>query len=433
MPVRRASFNSGCGTFSDFMLPANPPGFRHGSGRVSSRVVATLAILCCIAAGLPVDAAVVEDRWEHVETHASGHTVYFNAWGGDVAINRYIRWAGERIRDEYGVRLVHVKVTDIAEAVSRIMAERAAGRDRNGSVDLLWINGENFAALKSAGLLWGPWTERLPNAHLVDWLGNPTTRVDVTVPTEGYELPWGTSVFTLFYDRTSVVEPPAEPAALLQWIHANPGRFSYPQPPSFLGTAFLKQMLLVLTTEPERLQSPVGADFPELTAPLWSWLDSAHADMWRSGRLFPRSGPAQRELLAVGELAWMMSYNPAEASRAIRQSELPATISPLHLGRGALANSHFLAIPYNASAKAGALVTANFLISPEAQAHKASVDVWGDPTVLDAESLDPDSRAQFEHLGEDASIPAPPGRLLPEPHPSWTTRLEQVWLERYVR
>lgn len=415
------------------MLPGDPPDFRHSSRPVSKRLVGALLVACCLAAVLPAHADVEKRQWDSVETQASGQTVYFNAWGGDVAINRYIRWAGERIYDEHGVRLVHVKVTDIAEAVSRIMAERGAGRDRNGSVDLLWINGENFAALKGAGLLWGPWTERLPNAQLLDWQGNPTTRVDVTVPTEGYELPWGTSVFTLFYDRTSVIQPPMEPAALLQWIHANPGRFSYPQPPSFLGTAFLKQMLMVLITEPERLQSPAGADFPEMTAPLWSWLDSAHADMWRSGRLFPRSGPAQRELLAVGELDWMMSYNPAEASRAIRQSELPATIGALHPARGALANSHFLAIPYNASAKAGAMVAANFLISPKAQAHKANVDVWGDPTVLDKENLDRHSRALFEHRGGDASIPSPPGRLLPEPHPSWTTRLEQAWLERYVR
>lgn len=398
-----------------------------------ARRLLTAWLVACAAGSVTAQAEVRGGDWDAVAAQAIGQTVYFNAWGGDVAINRYIDWAGERIYDEHGVRLVHVKVSDIAEAVSRIMAERAAGRDQDGSVDLLWINGENFAALKCAGLLWGPWAERLPNAQFVDWRGNPTTRIDVTVPTEGYELPWGTSVFTLFYDRTSVAGPPADPAAFLQWIHANPGRFSYPQPPSFLGTAFLKQMLLVLVRHPERLQMPVDADFEEVTAPLWAWLDSAHADMWRSGKLFPKSGPAQRELLAVGELDWMMSYNPAEASRAIRQSELPATIGALHPTPGALANSHFVAIPYNAGAKAGAMVAANFLISPEAQAHKANVDVWGDPTVIDTERLDRDRRALFEQPAEDSSLPAPPDNLLSEPHPSWTTRLEQAWLERYVR
>ena len=30
-----------------------------------------------------------------------------------------------------------------------------------------------------------------------------------------------------------------------------------------------------------------------------AWLDRAHATMWRNGRLFPQSGPAQRELLLI--------------------------------------------------------------------------------------------------------------------------------------
>ena len=372
-------------------------------------------------------------EWPDVQRRASGQTVYFNAWGGDLAINRYIEWAGDRIHRQYGVRLVHVKVTDIAESVSRIIAERAAGRSSDGSVDLLWINGENFAALKKANLLWGPWTEGLPNAALVDWQGNPTTRVDVTLPTEGFELPWGTSAFTLFYDKQHVPSPPHDPAAMLRWIETHPGRFSYPQPPAFLGTAFLKQMLSLLTDDADRLQRPAGEDFAVVTAPLWAWLDRAHASMWRSGRLFPRSGPAQRELLASGELDWMMSYNPAEASRAIRQRELHATIGALHLRGSALANSHFLAIPFNAKSKAGAMLVANFLISPEAQARKSDEDYWGDPTVLDRDRLADNDRALFQALTRGAATPPPADRLLPEPHPSWTTGLESAWLGRYVR
>jgi putative thiamine transport system substrate-binding protein len=410
------------------------------STRGASKCIARLLVigLLCIT---DVNIAGAETgsppAWVDVQRRASGQTVYFNAWGGDIAINRYIDWAAERIRERYGVRLVHVKVTDIAESVSRIMAERVAGRDNNGSVDLLWINGENFAALKQAGLLWGPWTARLPYVGLIDWQGNPTTRTDVTLPTEGFELPWGTSRFTLFYDRSYVPSDmrsaPRNPAALLGWIEAHPGRFTYPQPPAFLGPAFLKQMLLLLTDDADRLQRPAGEDFDEVSAPLWAWLDRAHPGMWRSGRLFPRSGPAQRELLASGEVHWMMSYNPAEASRAIRQGTLHEAIGALHLEGGALANSHFLAIPYNAGAKAGAMLVANFLISPEAQAKKSDEDVWGDPTVLDVDGLDAVDRALFDALHRGLATPLPPNRLLPEPHPSWSTRLERAWLERYVR
>ena len=388
-------------------------------------------LLLLVAWLLPVAAQTQE--WNDVLDEARGQTVYFNAWGGDSAINQYIEWATTRIYEDYGVSLRHVRVTDIAESVTRIVAERAAGRDTNGSVDLLWINGENFATLKRANLLYGPWAMNLPNAAYINWEGNPSTTNDGALDTEGYELPWGTAAFTLFFDRTRVVEVPTSPDALLRWIEHHPGRFSYPEPPSFLGSAFLKQMLLALGADPVQLQSPAGENFAQVTQPLWQWLDRAHPGMWRGGRLFPRSGPAQRDLLAVGELDWMFSYNPSEASRAILQGELQDDIGALHLDAGALANSHFLAIPFNSGATAAARVVANFLVSAEAQARKADEHYWGDPTVLDLAALDKIERRYFEQLTPGAATPPPARRFLREPHPSWNTRLEQAWLERYVR
>lgn len=377
--------------------------------------------------------AFADEHWQQVLHEAAGQTVFFNAWGGDLAINRYIEWAGSRLRAEYGVELTHVKVTDIAEAVTRIKAERVAGRDRDGSIDLLWINGENFAELRRADLLYGPWTSQLPNAELVAWQANPTTLFDGALPTAGFELPWGTSSLTFFYDTLQVPDPPRDPAAMLRWIKHNPGRFTYPQPPAFLGSAFLKQMLLLLADDQARLLQPVGNDFDAVTGALWAWLDAAHRDLWRSGRIFPQSGPAQRELLAIGEVDWMLSYNPAEASRAIGAGDLHATIGALQLSGGALSNSHFLAIPYNSGSTAGARVAANFLISPPAQLRKADEQFWGDTPVLDPQALAAAERAQLERLQRGAATPPPDGRKLPEPHPSWTTELERAWLVRYLR
>lgn len=391
------------------------------------------SLLLSLALLLAGPVAADEQDWDSVLAEAAGQTVYFNAWGGDVAINRYIEWAAQRVDADYGIELRHVKVTDIAESVSRIVAERTAGRDSRGSVDLLWINGENFAALKRADLLHGPWAMTVPNAAFINWRGNPTTRIDASIATKGFELPWGTAALTFFHDMTRVDNAPTTPSSLLAWIEQHPGRFSYPQPPSFLGSAFLKQMLLALTPNPERLNRPAGDDFETVTEPLWQWLDRAHNNQWRSGRLFPQSGPAQRDLLAVGELDWMLSYNPSEASRAIRQGELHDSIAAFHLDAGALANSHFLAIPYNSSNTAAARVVANFLVSPEAQARKADETFWGDPTVLDVRSLPPESRGHFDALQSGTATPTTAERFLAEPHPSWTTQLEQAWLRRYVR
>ena len=369
-------------------------------------------------------------EWPSTEARARGTTVYFNAWGGDDSINRYIAWAAVEVARRYGVTLVHVKVTDIAEAVSRILAEGAAGRTSGGSVDLLWLNGANFASLRRANLLYGPWADDVPNARWIDVRGNPTTVVDFAMPTAGYELAWGTARLTLFYDSDAVAVPPRDPQELLVWIRAHPGRFTYPRPPNFLGTSFLKQLLVLLASDRQTLRRPVGGDFDVITRPLWQWLDAAKPYFWRRGRLYPASGPAQRELLATGEVDWAMAFNPAEASRAIQRGELPRTIRATTFRGGALANSHFLAIPFNARSSDGARVIANFLSSPEAQARKAGIAVWGDPTILDIAALPTADRLQFDPAGAGGA-PSASGTSIADLDESWMTALERAWLARY--
>lgn len=71
-----------------------------------------------------------------------------------------------------GVQVEHVKRKDTAEAVTRVIAKKAAGLDNGGSVDLIWINGSNFLALKRLDLLFGPVNEMLPNNRYVDTTNN---------------------------------------------------------------------------------------------------------------------------------------------------------------------------------------------------------------------------------------------------------------------
>ncbi len=34
--------------------------------------------------------------WQEIKNEAKGQTVWFNAWGGDTAINRYLDWLAAR-------------------------------------------------------------------------------------------------------------------------------------------------------------------------------------------------------------------------------------------------------------------------------------------------------------------------------------------------
>ncbi|RJP69424.1 MAG: ABC transporter substrate-binding protein [Comamonadaceae bacterium] len=370
--------------------------------------------------------------WTEIEKAARGQTVYWNAWAGSEQTNAYLQWVAQQLKASHGLTLQHVKITDTADVVKRVRAEKAAGRSAGeGTVDLVWINGENFAAMKREGLLFGPYAEALPNFRWVDTRGKPTTLNDFSVPTEGMESPWGMAQFTLFADSQRLPKPPQSMQALLALARSQPGRITYPRLPDFHGTTFVKQALVELAPDAKALARPVtDAAFAAQTAPLWPFLDALRPHLWRAGKQFPQNAAAVRQMMADGELLLALTFNPNEAANEIAAKRLPATVVSWQFEKGTIGNTHFVAIPYNARAKAGAQVVANFLLSPAAQARKADIAHWGDPTVLDLARLPAPERALFG-TGQLPGLVKAPAPTLPEPHASWVEPLEKAWAQRH--
>ena len=373
---------------------------------------------------LLVTPAFSADSWQSLQQQAKGQTVWFNAWGGDPAVNRYLDWVSGEMKTHYAIDLRIVRLADAADAVKRIQTEHASGRNHNGSVDLLWVNGENFRTLKEAGLLQTEWAQQLPNWRYVD-TRKPVTE-DFAIPTEGAESPWGGAQLTFIARKVSMSAPPDTPQALLAWAQQHPGKVTYPRPPDFTGTAFLEQLLLTLTTQPDALKKAPDDTFQQVTAPLWRYLDTLHPLLWRKGQDFPPSPARMDALLASGNLALSMTFNPAHARQKVASGELPADSYSFGFKNGTIGNVHFVAIPANASASAGAKVVANFLLSPQAQIRKADPAVWGDPSVLDPGTLPADEAKRLRSHTPEA-LPA----VLPEPHAARVNALEQEWLRRY--
>ncbi len=376
-------------------------------------------------------AAAGQSAWSRVEQAARGQTVYFNAWAGSERVNAYLQWAAGELQRQHDVKLVHVKITDTAEAVRRVRAEKAAGRT-DGSVDMVWINGENFLAMKREALLFGPFAETLPSYQYVDTAGKPTTRIDFSEPVDGLEAPWGMAQYTFFADPGRAGTLPTSVAELLDWARRHPGRFTYPRPPQFLGTTFLKQVLVELTADRQSLARPATTEaIAAVTPALWRYLDALHPHLWRQGKQFPASPAAARQMLADGELFIGTAFNPNEAANQIVAKALPAMVVSYQHSAGTIGNTHFLAIPFNARAKQGAQVAINFLLSPAAQARKADIAVWGDPTVLAPGKLSADQRQTFDAAAGVPGAVLKPAPTLPEPHGSWVDPLEREWSRRY--
>ncbi|WED27947.1 ABC transporter substrate-binding protein [Vibrio sp. DW001] len=356
--------------------------------------------------------------WQDIETKARGQDVYFHAWGGSQEINAYLKWTGKELKSRYGINFNHVKVTDISKTTSLLLAEKTAGKNSGGSVDMVWINGENFKSMKNNDLLYGPFTQTLPSWEFVD--KSLPIDFDFSEPTNGLEAPWGVGQLVFIHDSTTLNNPPASFAELLSYSKAFPNRVSYPKPPSFHGTSFLKALLIELTNKDKSLYQPVSeTDFATVTQPLWQYLDEFHKTAWREGKQFPAGSSETMQLLDDRQLDLAITFNPNAVFSAQANGTLAETTKTYALDAGALSNIHFLAIPWNATAKEGALIAINFLLSPEAQSRKGDLEIWGDPSVLSNQYLTGSAKNTKLFKSID------------EPHPSWQAALETEWLKRY--
>lgn len=377
--------------------------------------------------------------WSEILARARGQTVFWNAWAGDEKTNDLIAWVGQQVKARYGVAVQHVRLKDTAEAVTRVVAERSAGRNRDGTVDLIWINGPNFLNMKQQGLLHGPVTQALPNYRFVDTTHKRSNLIDFTTPVDGMAVPWRMAQIVFVYDSARIRNPaevPRSAPALLDWARRHPGRLTHPNVSNFLGVTFLKQALYELVPDVAVLQQPAtDANFDRVTARLWPWYDQLRPTLWRKGQQFPENGPAQRQLLNDGEIDIAISFDPNDAAVSVLAGLLPATVRTFTFSKGTIGNTSFVAIPYNAKNREGALVVANFLLEPATQARAQDIRQTGNLNVLDLARLGAADRALFDRLTESPALPtaAELGTSLLEPHASWMTRIADEWQKRYTR
>ena len=388
-----------------------------------------------------LDVSPFEERfrtmeWEEIVREAEGDPLYWHMWGGSDIINRFVEgYVAEKLDELYGIDLQMVPVTDATVFVNRVLGEKQAGRDENGSVDIMWINGENFRTMREAELLFGPYADLLPNIEFVD-LDDPSIENDFGYPVDGYESPYGTAQVVMIYDSARVSEPPRSVEALLQWIRDNPGRFTYPGPPDFIGSAFVRHIFYHAAGGYEELLGPFDQELYDEVAPrAWRLLNEIEPYLWRQGETYPDSSSRQQQLFANGEVSFDINYNPNAPANLVAQGRYPETTRSYLFEGGTLANTHYVAIAYNSPHKAAAMVLADFLLSPEAQLEKARPGVWGDPPAIDLTRLSEEWKERFADLPRPPSVVPPEeraARKLPELQAEWLEAIERGWRENVL-
>ncbi|GGL69698.1 ABC transporter substrate-binding protein [Wenxinia marina] len=375
--------------------------------------------------------------WEGIVAAAEGGEVNVFMWGGAQNINDYVTgWVGDRLSEEYGITLNLVPLTDTSDAVNIVLGEKEAGADDTGAVDLIWINGENFRTMRQGDLVWCGWTDALPNDTLVDW-DNPSIANDFGVPVDGCEAPWSTAQFAFGHDEARTPEPPRSIPELIEWVHANPGRFTYPAPPDFNGSAFVRHVFYHAAGGPDALLGPFDqATFDAAAKEAWAILNDLEPDLWREGETYPTSITQLQQMFANSEVDLIFDYNPSQFGVLVENGTFPATVRSYGLDGGTIGNTNYLTIPYNSPNKAAALVAVNLMLSAEAQLEKARPDVWGAPPAIDLSQVPEDIRAEFDALPQHPSV-VPAAELaesaLPELQGEWVSAIDDGWRENVGR
>ncbi len=376
-------------------------------------------------------ADAVPATWDDILAQARGQELNFYMCGDSDLINNWITgYVAPAVQEQYDITLNLVPITDATEYINKVLGEKQAGQDENGTVDLVWVNGENFRTMRQGDLLYGNWAGDLPNMAYVN-TADPSVANDFGFPVDEYESPYGKAQFVMIYDSARIAEPPKTIGALVEWIKANPGLFTYPAPPDFTGSAFVRHVCYEAVGGYEKLlgefdQAVFDAELPAC----WELLNEIEPFLWREGQTYPESHTRQQELFANGEVWFDMAYNPAEASSLIENGRYPETTRTFVFETGTIANTHYVAIPYNSPHKAAAMVVANFLLSPEAQLSKAQPENWGDLPVLDPALLPPEWQEQFAAIPRGAatlSTEELAAARLPELQAPWLTAMEQGW------
>ncbi|HYF92537.1 MAG TPA: ABC transporter substrate-binding protein [Symbiobacteriaceae bacterium] len=381
-----------------------------------------------------VDAATA--TWEQIVAGAKGSTVRFYMWGGSDTINKWVDgFVARRMSELYGVKVQRVPM-DAPDFINKLLTEKQAGQQQ-GSIDLLWINGENFKAARQGGLLWGPFAARLPNFNKYVDTASPDATTDFGFPTDGFEAPWGKAQFVMIYDSAKVPDPPRSFDALAEWVRVHPGKFTYPAPPDFTGSAFTR-MALYETTGGH--QQYLGAFNPALlernAKQTWYLLGTMAPDLWMKGQTYPESLAALHKLYADGEVWFTMSYDPAEASNMVLKGIWPKTTRTYLFDAGTIGNTHFTAISFNAPNPGGAMLLADFLLSPEAQIAKQDPLQWGDFVAIDPTRLAETDRQKLAALERGPATLTPAelaAKRVPEIAPEYVTALDAGWRAEVAR
>ena len=394
-------------------------------------LVMVLGLTACGAKEKEIDLTTAS--WDQIVEAAKGTTVTFYGWGGDENRNNWLNTTvADHVKENYDITLEVVGM-NIDEILAKLSGEKQAGSDK-GSIDMIWINGENFYSAKDNGLLWGPFTDKLPNMEAYIDMEDPETLNDFCMPIDGYEAPYAKAQMVMFADTAVTPDLPASAEELLAFCKANPGKVTYPALPDFTGSAFVRNLIYEICGW-EQFQT-MEADYDTVKAaiePALEYLRELNPYLWNEGKTFPDSSTTVDAMFADGELVMNMSYGPFSVATGIAQGIYTDTTETFVFDKGTIGNTNYMAIGFNSPNKAGAMVVINAIISGQIQLTQYAQ--LRELPVVATDKLSADEKAAFDAVDLGQGVLSQAELLahrLPEMPASLVPVIEEIWLNEVV-
>ena len=372
-------------------------------------------------------------EWDEIVEAARGTTVTFYGWGGDENRNNWLNTTvADYVKEHYDIALEVVGM-DINDILSKLSGEKQAGSE-TGSIDMIWINGENFYSAKDNGLLYGPFTGQLPNMEAYIDLQDPETLNDFCMPIEGYEAPYAKAQMVFFNDSAVTPEAPASAEELLEFCKKYPGKVTYPALPDFTGSAFVRNIIYELCGW-EQFQN-MEADYDTVKAaiePALDYLRELNPYLWNEGKTFPESSTTVDAMFADGDLVMDMSYGPFSVATGIAEGTYTDTTRTFVFDNGTIGNTNYMAIAFNSPNKAGAMVVINAILSAELQL--TQYEQLRELPVVSADKLSAEEQAAFDAVDLGKGVLSQTELLehrLPEMPADLVPVIEAIWLNEVV-
>ena len=406
--------------------------------RISAALLAAVIALSVTACGInekpqeeKKQASETEEMsFDMLKEEAKGTAVTFYGWGGDEKLNDWLdNTFAPVMKAKYDITMERVPM-DIDQVLSQLSGEIQEG-EKDGRIDMIWVNGENFRSAKENHMLYGPFADKLPNfQEYVDSKSEDVT-LDFAYPIEGFEAPYGKAQIVMIGDRLVTPDIPKSAQALKAFVQKYPGKVTYPALPDFTGSAFVRNIIYEICGYEQFLDMKGDKETVRAAVePAMVYLRELNQYLWNEGKTFPDSSTTLDNMFADGEVVLNMTYDAYGTAVKIADGAYTQTTQSFQFDKGTIGNTNFMAIAANSGNKAGAMVAINEMLSPEIQADR--YDTMKIIPVLDNSKLSEEQKAAFDKvdLGK-GTIPQDEllSKRLPEMPAELVPVIEEIWAE----